>query len=288
MTKHPPLYVRKQNKVSGPFPPKQISQSLLLGRFKLTDEVSEDKETWVLIQSRPELVPDLIQADQNDEEVKEKLQAARRWADERRPEHVPAEDSNRAQESQETIEYRHNRESVYKRLLSRKEFSGIQTIIVLAICAGLVYASFHAAPDRTIDEPECDKPASNGIVWRNCIMSGLQSLHSELNKAVLDSAILSNANFFASDLSEASVMYTNLSLANLSYVNFTNANLKGSNLQHADLSHANLTNANLSYVDLSNAKLQGVIFDGVILDNAIWVDGQVCMPGSVGSCNTRK
>lgn len=289
MIKHPPLYIKKQNKVSGPFPPKQISQGLLLGRFKLTDEVSEDRENWIPIQSRSDIVPEVLVADPADEEAQEKLQAARRWADERRPDHGAASDTHqRAAETDETIEYRNHRESVYSRFLSRREASIIQTLIVLALLASLVYASFFIAPGKQIAEPTCDQPAAEGVVWRNCIMNGLQSLHANLSRANLDSAILSNANLFASDLTHASVMYTNLSLANLSYTNFSHANLKGSNLQRADLSHANLSNANLTYVDFTNANIDGVKLEGAILDNAIWINGQVCLAGSVGACNIRK
>ncbi len=284
MKKHPPLYVRKNDKVHGPFPPKQISQSLLLGRFRLNDEVSEDQETWVTIQSRQELVPEVLQGDLSDEQMQERLKAARRWADERRPEHGVTTDSRRSPESSDVLEYRSHRESIYKRFLQRREFSIVQASIVLLAVSSFIYAGFYFSPETQIEQPNCDAPAVAGVNWRNCRMSGLQSLKSDLQHARLDSAILSGANLFGSNLSDASLMYTDLSMTNLSYVDFERAQMKGSNLQHADLQNADFREADLSYANFTGAKMQGVRLDGARLDNAIWVDGRICLKGSLGEC----
>jgi len=286
MTKHPPLYIRRNNDIHGPFPPKQISQSLLLGRFRLSDEVSEDRENWVTIQSRQDLLPEALQGDLSDEQAQERLKAARRWADERRPEHGAHADSRRSPESDEVLEYRSHRESIYKRFMQRREFSAVQAIVVLLAIAGLIYAGFHFSPQTQIEQPSCDAPARAGVNWRNCRMAGLQSLKSDLRDASLDSANLSGANLFGSNLSGASLMYTDLSMANLSYVDFRQAQMKGSNLQRADLSYADFTDADLSYVDFTGAKMQNVRLDGARLDNAIWIDGRNCLEGSVGECRT--
>ena len=286
MTKHPPLYIRRDDKVHGPFPPKQISQSILLGRFRLSDEVSEDKEAWVTIQSRKDLVPEALQGDLSDEQVQERLKAARRWADERRPEHGAPAESRRLPESDEVLEYRSNRESVYKRFLQRREFSVTQALMVLLFAAGLIVAGFYFSPETAMEQPACDAPAHPGVNWRNCRMSGLQSIKSDLQGARLDSANLSGANLFGTNLSKASLMYTDLSMANLSYVDFREAQMKGSNLQRADLRFADFTGADLSYTDFTGAKTEDVRLDGAKLDNAIWVDGRQCLVGSVGECRT--
>jgi len=284
MIKHPPLYIRKNDKIYGPFPPKQISQSLLLGRFRLSDEVSEDKEIWVSVQSRQDLVPEVLQGDLSDEQVQERLKAARRWADERRPEHGVPADSRRSPESDDVLEYRNHRESIYHRFLQRREFSVLQSMIVLLVISGVIYAGFYFSPDTKIEQPSCDAPATAGVNWRNCRLSGLQSLKSDLQHAHLDSAILSGANLFASNLSDASLMYTDLSMTNLSYVDFSRAQMKGSNLQHADLHNANFSNADLSYANFTGANMQDAQLDGAQLDNAIWVDGRICLKDSVGEC----
>lgn len=286
MIKHPPLYIRRDDKVHGPFPPKQISQSLLLGRFRLNDEVSEDKEDWVTIQSRQDLVPEVLQGDLSDEQVQERLKAARRWADERRSEHGVHKDSHRSPEPEELLEYRQNRESTYKRFLQRHEYSVVQAMVVLLVIGGLIVAGFHFSPKTEIEQPACDAPARAGVNWRNCRMTGLQSLKSDLQSANFDSANLSGANLFGSNLSGASLMYTDLSVANLSYVDFRHAQMKGSNLQRADLSFADFRGADLSYTDFTGATMQDVRLDGAQLDNAVWVDGRNCLAGSVGECRT--
>ncbi|RKZ89427.1 MAG: pentapeptide repeat-containing protein, partial [Gammaproteobacteria bacterium] len=51
-------------------------------------------------------------------------------------------------------------------------------------------------------------------------------------------------------------------------------------------SYADLTNADLSYTDLTNANLGGSKLDNVRLGNAIWIDGQLCAPHSIGYCIT--
>lgn len=286
MTKHPPLYVRKNGNVFGPFPPKQISQSLLLGRFRVTDEVSEDKDSWVTIQSRQDLLPEVLQEEPTDELAQERLMAARRWADERRPQHGAYTDLRRSPEPDELLEYRSHRESIYKRFLQQHEFSVVQALLVLLAVGGLIYAGFYFSPQTRIEQPVCDAAARPGVNWRNCHMVGLQSLNSDLQGANLDNANLNGANLFGSNLSGASLMYTNLSMTNLSYVNFSHAKMKGSNLQHADLNSVDFTAADLSYVDFSGAKLLNVRLDEARLDNAIWVDGRTCLEGSVGKCRT--
>lgn len=286
MTKHPPLYVRKNGKLLGPFPPRQISQSLLLGRFRVSDEVSEDQESWVMIQSRQDLLPEVLQEDPSDELAQERLMAARRWADERRPQHGTHAELRRSPEPDELQEYRSHRESIYKNFLQRREFSIVQTLLVLLAVAGLIYAGFHFSPGTQIEQPVCDAAARPGVNWRNCRMPGLQLLNSDLQGANLDSANLNGANLFGSNLSSASLMYTDLSMANLSYVDFRQARMKGSNLQHTDLSYADFSDADLSYADFNGAKMQNVRLDGARLDNAIWVDGRTCLKGSRGECRT--
>ena len=76
-------YIRSQSdgEIKGPFPGGQISQEMLLGRYKLDDEVSHDKEEWVLIRHVAEIVPDIFTENRDDPGFKGRLAAARRWAD---------------------------------------------------------------------------------------------------------------------------------------------------------------------------------------------------------------
>ena len=62
--------------------------------------------------------------------------------------------------------------------------------------------------------------------------------------------------------------------ADLSRIDLTGVDLRGANL-----AYANLRQATLYQADLTGADLRGTVFDG-----AIWVDGTVCVTGSVGGC----
>ncbi len=279
-----PLYVRRENRIQGPFPAGQISQCLLIGRFRLTDEVSVDRDTWQPIRSRPDLIPDVLKGDPNDPAFQERLQAARRWADERRPAHAPGEGDQRAPEDIQTLEYRQNRESVYRRLSRRKEIAALQVLAVLAIVVALVWAGFRFMPKEKPAEPRCDAAPAPGIDWHNCRLSGLQALRADLHDARLDSAQLVGANLFASRFDGARLDYADLSVANLSFATFRGASLKGTTLRQADLTSADLRKANLAYANLTGAKIAGARFDEAVLDHAIWIDGRTCLPGSVGRC----
>jgi len=279
-----PLYVRRENRIQGPFPTGQISQCLLIGRFRLTDEVSVDRDTWQPIRSRPDLIPDVLKGDPNDPEFQERLQAARRWADERRPAHGPSEGDQRAPEDIQTLEYRQTRESVYRRLSRRKEVAALQVLVVLAIVVALVWAGFRFMPREKPAEPRCDAAPAPGIDWHNCRLSGLHALRADLHDGRLDSAQLVGANLFASRFDGARLDYADLSVANLSFASFRGASLKGTTLRQADLTSADFRNANLAYANLTGAKIDGARFEGAVLDHAIWTDGRTCLPGSVGKC----
>ncbi len=283
-----PLYIRRDNQIKGPFPPGQISQSLLIGRFRLSDEVSVDKQDWTPIQIHPELIPDVLKGDPDDPEVRERLQAARRWADERRPAHEAPDSDKRKPETTATIEYRKNRESNYQQLRKRKDVAVIQVVVVILAVAVLMFLGFSYMPKSSVSDAQCDKPAAPGIDWRSCRMPGLKAIKRDLSGAKLNSTILSGANLFGSNFTNANLDYADLSIANLSFANFRNATLKGTNLQHADLTQADFSHANLAYANLSSAKMKGTILKDAILDNAIWTDGQVCLPGSVGGCRLQK
>ncbi len=279
-----PLYVRRDNRIQGPFPAGQIAQCLLIGRFRLSDEVSEDRETWQPIRSRSDLIPDVLKGDPQDPALQERLQAARRWADERRPAHAPQAGDRRLPEDPQILEYRQNRESIYRQISRRRERTFRQALIVLVLAAGVVWLGFRFAPQERPAEASCQAPPAPGVNWHNCLLSGLQALDADLTRARLDSAVLVGANLFAGRFDGAKLDYADLSVANLSFASFRGASLKGATLRQADLRQADLRNANLAYANLTGARLGGAHLEGAILDNAIWTDGRTCLPGSVGTC----
>jgi len=283
-------YVRNKNKVIGPFPTGQIQQSILLGRISVHAEVSQDKEEWKPLRQCPQLIPEVLKGAGNDEHTRERLAAARRWADERRRERRNDDDDperkgpgRRSRESYTTLEYRDHRETVVQELRPSKERFIIVLLSVIVILIGGVYAGFKWVPQMPA-EPQCEAAATKGINWRQCNKAGLQLLNSDLSGAVLNSVNLQGANLFGSIFIKADLSYADLSSSNLSFTNFEQAQLKGANLRAADLSKANLSNADLSYADLQDAKLVDTVYTNANFSHAIWLDGRKCLPESIGAC----
>jgi len=287
-------YIRKKNKVIGPFAAGHIKQAILLGRVSAHAEVSTDKEEWKPLRQCSQLIPDVLKGDPSDEYVRERQAAARRWADERRRERRTGEEDparlgpgRRHQEPYATLGYRDNREAVAQSLRPSRERFVIVTLFVIVILAASIYASFKWVPEQ-VAGPQCDAPAQQGINWQQCNKSGLQLLNTDLNGAMLNSTNLQGANLFGSKFIKADLSYADLSNSNLSFVDFQQAQLKGANLRAADLSKANLNDADLSYADLQDAKLAETTLTNTNFANAIWVDGRKCLPGSVGVCRFAK
>jgi uncharacterized protein YjbI with pentapeptide repeats len=87
-------------------------------------------------------------------------------------------------------------------------------------------------------------------------------------RAVFNSANLSNTSFRGANLRLANLSGANLIGADLSYTDLRRANLRGADLQGANLYDTNLIGANLSGADLRRAGLDGADFDGANLRDA--------------------
>lgn len=284
-------YIRKNKKVSGPFPQGQIEQSLLLGRVSLNDEISQDKEEWLPIRRCPQVIPKVLLGDPKNNMARERLAAARRWADERRGERRDDADAarlgpgRRDVEDYGTQEYRYHREIVMHSLRKRREkVLGALVLVVLILAAG-IYAGFNFIPDRP-DSAACDVPAAANVNWAFCDLQGASFERADLRNARLNSANLINTRFFGSNLANVDLSYANLSQANLVQTNLQAANMKGANLRLADLSQADLSSADLSYANLTGATLVETQLDKARFDHAIWIDGRQCKTGSIGKCLT--
>ncbi|MEJ2452025.1 MAG: pentapeptide repeat-containing protein, partial [Gammaproteobacteria bacterium] len=254
-------YVRNKNKVIGPFPAGQIQQSVLLGRISAVAEVSQDREEWKPLRQCPQLIPEVMKNDAIDEHERERLAAARRWADERRRERRAGEDDperkgpgRRNQESYRTLEYRDHREAIVQSLQPSREKAFLVTLFVIILLAAGVYAGFHWVP-KPPATPQCDAKPAPGINWHLCNKAGVHLLKTDLSKASLNSSNLQGANLFGSVFVRADLSYADLSSSNLSFTDFQQARLKGANLRAADLSKANFSGADLSYADLQDARL---------------------------------
>ena len=285
-------YVRSQNKIKGPFPGGQIQQSILLGRVSLNDLVSTDKEEWTPVRQCPELIPDVLKGSPDDENRKERIKAAKRWADERRGERREDTDparlttGRRAEEPYTTAEYRQHREAVSSEMRTRNDKGLLGLIIVmLLIIGGIILAFTWQSPVE--EDAQCDSPAKPGVNWSHCQLIGLQSINSNLNEAQLSNANLESANLLGSSVIKADLAYANLKNANLSLIDLSQSRMTGADLRGADLSKANLTKADLAYANLKGATITNANFNQTILTNAVWVDGRKCLTPSIGTCKTR-
>jgi uncharacterized protein YjbI with pentapeptide repeats len=291
-------YTRRGEAVQGPFPAGQITRYIILGRVLLTDEVSMDRKVWVPLNQVPEMIPDLVQSDTDDPALRQRLQAAKRWEDERSRNRREAEAAavaadQRGREDRRKVavpaEQRpkvarpdrlgaHIEESRRSRRLS-----GLIAVGVLLILGLLVVV--YRPPSQVAEVGlECAQQARPGVDWSNCSFEGRGFARADLTGAQMKNMRLSRADFSAARLDRADLSYSELAVARLHGAHLNSAVLVGAGLRGADLGEADLAGADLSYADLLGADLGGADLSAATLDNAIWVDGHVCAPGSVGRC----
>ncbi|MDP2828080.1 MAG: pentapeptide repeat-containing protein [Sulfuricellaceae bacterium] len=269
-------FVRRGKTVSGPFPTQSVTQNTLLGRFLPTDEVSQDKQSWRPLVTVRELLPNELLELQTASDplqrqwLEERLKAAHRWADQRSVDVVGEDDSssdrrNHTEFSDETARFHHHLLPV--RVSGRRYFIGAGIAILLVLVLVWVVFGESVNPVKVVVQSaksQCQQAARPGIDWKSC---DKQSVRMR-----------------GKDLTDGNLSYANFSQADLSGSRLLRANLTGTNLRGADLSHADLAKANLSFSDLRSANLISSNLTGAILENAIWIDGRVCAPGSVGVC----
>lgn len=293
-------YVRRRGEIIGPYPAGLISRYILLGRVRDDDEISADGTEWTPVRDHPELIPSVMKAAADDPLAQQRLEAARRWADERTRERraeadagAPPEDhrqrgDRRTSEDPAAVDHRaaravraHEQQSV-----SAHSFALVLIVGVVAVVLGGV-AYFHRPPPPSSSSLCSSAPASK-VNWSNCVLDGAQLARADLTGAVLYSARLTAANLAGARLAASNASYATLSLASLEDADLRDANLTGANLRRARLVRARLDRADLSYADLTGADLAGATLAGARLGNAIWTDGRICAPGSVGACQPRQ
>lgn len=289
-------FVRRGKKIAGPYHKGLVSRYILLGRIKLSDEISSDRENWRPVLKLPELIPDVMKGDMSDPMVQERLKAARRWADERDlderrdsragdPDHGQSRGGDRR--DYEDLESARGREARHRRGLGaagrRQAALGWAVILVLitALSATGIYTYITMEPEELID---CGAEPAPGINWRNCKLPGIDVAGADLSNAVLRNAILTGARMQNVSLAASDVAYADLSLADLTNGDMRGTILVGASLKNARLRKADMRHANLGYTDFSGADIAGVLFEGANLSRAIWVDGRECAQGSLGQC----
>lgn len=282
-------YVRRGDKVTGPFPTQVVANNTLLGRFLSGDEVSLDQMEWKPLMSVAELMPqELLELHQETDPerrqwLEERLKAACRWADQRthdtrreeetisggiQDDGLRGEERRKAETDSDILALPHHhaalpQESGLRRYLG--VVAGIGAVLLLVMLGLLYYQPVNPVKVGVVPaQPLCGKAAAPGVNWSGCDKQGMLLRGVDLTRSNLDYANLSRAD---------------LSGSRLAHVSLVGANLNTADLNHADLSHADLNNADLSAANLLAANLSGAV-----LDHAIWGDGRICAVGSLGQC----
>lgn len=288
-------YIKYSGKVEGPFTAGLVSRYILLGRLRMDDEVSEDKQNWLSVKHVPSLIPDILNADMSDPLQKERLMAARRWADERlaadrRSDHtVVQKDERRSSErrNDELDEVKLHRSFLAQRTTKAKSqgvlLAGLFLVAIVISIGWSGYYAYQNKPEEVVID--CNAVPGFAVNWTNCILLNKNLRAANLENSVLRNARLTAANLQSANLQGADMAYVDLSQATLIKANLASASLKGANLVNADMQGAKLVNVDLSFANLTGANIRNIDLSGAKLSKAIWVDGSVCGDNAVGRCH---
>jgi len=292
-------YIKKEGKVTGPFPAKLIGSYLILGRIDLETPVSVDKDKWIPIGKLPSLIPEEFR-NRNSVNGKVDLRRAKLREDERRGDSRRDGENRRSTDRSEndrrdSTDRRQNNEAVSTSHLKLKaDFSAqrdvarhrkvIGGIVALMLVLAVALSFFLIDPASTIQKTDCMIKAGIGIDWQSCNKNNTDLVSQNLSGSNLHSIRLNGAFLVNTQLTDANLSYAGLEAANLSQANLNNALLVGADMRNANLTKASLMGADLSYADLSNAVLLDVQVLNTRFDNAIWTDGRRCSRGSVDQC----
>ncbi|MBI5451322.1 MAG: pentapeptide repeat-containing protein [Gammaproteobacteria bacterium] len=282
-------YYAQGGKVYGPYPAGLISRYILLGRIRFSDQISSDQKIWVQVAYATDFIPDVMKGNLEDPFERDRLKAARRWADERRgavSTAVPDGDERREEMEDGVPPAVHistaaadaSRDTTASSLRNRFIFGAL---LFCAVVAWLVYQSPRSPQIPDID---CNAVAEPMVRWDNCQKRGGQLANISLRKASMENMDLRGADLHHSNLAEASLAFSILDQSHLEGATLTGGNLKGVSLRGAILSEALLQDADLSYADLTGAIIDGADFSNANLGKAKWIDGSLCAPESVGRC----
>jgi len=269
-------YVKVKGRVKGPFASGLISKHILLGRIHPNDLLSQDKEIWRKASSIREVMPDVVKQ-RSDSNYKERLRAARRWADERGE--VREVDEN----GKEKI-YTPRKKVTHLKIKTTGVFG---MVALVAVVSALVYAMFVFTPDDPLAQIDCSADGQDGILFDGCHLQRRDFSQHSLKQSSFKNALLQNSRFREASLQNSQLDYANLSHSDLSNANLTGASLKAVDLRSSVLMGTDFTSADLSYADLTGAKTSKIKFTNTILSNTIWFDGKVCHKESVGRCLSR-
>ncbi len=130
--------------------------------------------------------------------------------------------------------------------------------------------SYTTEPEGTMaNEEQLQIISGDGVDHWNSWRLQNPDVHTDLDKADLDSKYLRNANFHNTNLRGAVLRAADLQDANLLNADLEGADFTDAILSSANLTHANLKGAVLFSARLRNANLEGANLKGVSLQNAV-------------------
>ena len=283
-------YLRRNDRVLGPFPSPQIAELLDSGEVTPDWEISLNETDWLSI----------IESGQFDEAIlgsrnlkdtdspawrEERQKARQRWlGDPDIVDNAPSHDPVRDGETRQAISMDHIKTGALLDAEKRKRTSFtpplLGILLLLMVGIGVWWGQREKPIQAGISSAvTCAAPASDGINWSHCDKRGLKQAGLRARNAKMEELRLDDAHLEGADLS-----YAVLTGASLRNVQFSGSNLLGAELTGVDLSGADMAGANLRYAVLKGAVLAGTRFDSARLDKATWVDGRVCAEGSLGLC----
>jgi uncharacterized protein YjbI with pentapeptide repeats len=187
-----------------------------------------------------------------------------------------------AHPSNDVVERRARRERVLHSLKPERRSSFVPISLIALLIAGIGVGGYLVGTPDGRGQPNCDLPPGPAVNWSSCAKQTSQLAKADLSGAILRSTSLINAELMNAHLRSADLAYADLSGAHLGYADLEGSVLTGANLRGSDFAYANLRAADFSFADLREAVLGGADLEGTRFDNAIWLDGRICKPGSVG------
>ncbi|HEC29826.1 MAG TPA: pentapeptide repeat-containing protein [Gammaproteobacteria bacterium] len=290
-------YTRNDNGVKGPFTIGMMHRFVLVGRLKMDDEISSDKKEWRTVRETPVVMPEemcnietendhqrLLQAQlREDERAKDRrrtelgeFQGRREKTDRRQAERLNARVHREIRNQ--------SHDTIMNKPGSTSPLPFIVFFVLFAVIIFLVFFVWFNEGDKTVQISDCASKPAAGVNWNHCQMQGIQLSGENIQGAHMNNANLTGANLQNTRLMQSDLAYANLGIANLREADLYGSILKGANLSGADLRQANFSKTDLSFADLRNANIKGADFKGALLSRTIWVDGTLCMPGSIGRC----
>lgn len=278
-------YIRSKEQIKGPFPNQLISSYLILGRITLETEVSQDEINWAPVSNYKAMVPEVV-LNAHTPEGARALMMARVREDERRAKaQGSVEEERRLEDENQLIKlHRQLRDDVLARYnqTSGKKNRNIAMVVLMVVLFVALIVFYQ--PGDVVSGADCTALAKSGVNWSACNKQGQNFAGMDLSGSSLKGTKLNGADFSRTRLDASDLSYASLFHAQMIQSSLQNAVLKGANLRQADLRSANLQGADLSYSELVGTRLEGATLIGARFDHALWVNGQVCLAGSIGAC----